>query len=356
MLFVYILVSMSLFSETGQDLFIPPGSERRRVVSPEFAFCGVDRGLPEQLVVMNPENFDGSSSVREYLQRFHLAANNNCWGPETKAAQLLYRLKGRAHDVIFGQFGEVSPTYSQIAEELTREFGGKREHRLAVLYRWETLKLGRGEEISDLRSNIRQMAAVLFCELGPEERERMCVDKFVCALDDPVLMRRLIDSNPSSMEEAYEIVLEEKRIMGVVAKKRRQSTPTDCRMVNGSDRQVSELAEQVQALTSRVEQMSEMLLEDRQRLEDRRVVKCYRCGREGHISKHCAQRDARACFRCRKRGHLARDCREPLQTDEAGQLDTSTTGPLNGEGTLREGDQASQTPDVRPSLKPNRPQ
>lgn len=40
-------------------------------------------------------------------------------------------------------------------------------------------------------------------------------------------------------------------------------------------------------------------------------MKCYSCGKSGHISKDCSvptDKVAKACYSCGKTGHISRDC------------------------------------------------
>nr|AAA51642.1 gag polyprotein [Simian immunodeficiency virus] len=40
-----------------------------------------------------------------------------------------------------------------------------------------------------------------------------------------------------------------------------------------------------------------------------RPVKCYKCGKFGHVQKNCTQKGPVVCLKCGKPGHFARDCR-----------------------------------------------
>nr|AJG43442.1 gag protein [Human immunodeficiency virus 1]AJG43443.1 gag protein [Human immunodeficiency virus 1]AJG43445.1 gag protein [Human immunodeficiency virus 1] len=42
----------------------------------------------------------------------------------------------------------------------------------------------------------------------------------------------------------------------------------------------------------------------------RRVVKCFNCGKEGHIAKNCRAPRKKGCWKCGKEGHQMKDCTE----------------------------------------------
>nr|UDP23969.1 gag protein [Human immunodeficiency virus 1] len=42
----------------------------------------------------------------------------------------------------------------------------------------------------------------------------------------------------------------------------------------------------------------------------RRIVKCFNCGKEGHIAKNCRAPRKRGCWKCGKEGHQMKDCTE----------------------------------------------
>ena len=46
---------------------------------------------------------------------------------------------------------------------------------------------------------------------------------------------------------------------------------------------------------------------------------CYRCGKPGHISSNCMDKDM-TCFNCRQNGHIQRGCPYPKKEQNGGGL------------------------------------
>nr|AHC00310.1 gag protein [Human immunodeficiency virus 1] len=42
----------------------------------------------------------------------------------------------------------------------------------------------------------------------------------------------------------------------------------------------------------------------------KRIIKCFNCGKEGHIAKHCRAPRKKGCWKCGKEGHQMKDCTE----------------------------------------------
>ena len=40
-------------------------------------------------------------------------------------------------------------------------------------------------------------------------------------------------------------------------------------------------------------------------------IKCYNCGKPGHLSQSCTEKETITCYNCNKTGHIAKDCKEP---------------------------------------------
>nr|AKN89894.1 gag protein [Human immunodeficiency virus 1] len=80
---------------------------------------------------------------------------------------------------------------------------------------------------------------------------------------------------------------------------------TACQGVGGPGHKARILAEAM----SQVQQASVMMQRSNFK-GPKRIVKCFNCGKEGHIAKNCRAPRKKGCWKCGKEGHQMKDCSE----------------------------------------------
>nr|AJD23663.1 gag protein [Human immunodeficiency virus 1]AJQ20115.1 gag protein [Human immunodeficiency virus 1] len=79
---------------------------------------------------------------------------------------------------------------------------------------------------------------------------------------------------------------------------------TACQGVGGPSHKARVLAEAMS-------QTSNAIMMQRSNFKgSRRIVKCFNCGKEGHIAKNCRAPRKKGCWKCGKEGHQMKDCTE----------------------------------------------
>nr|UBT20476.1 gag protein [Human immunodeficiency virus 1] len=79
---------------------------------------------------------------------------------------------------------------------------------------------------------------------------------------------------------------------------------TACQGVGGPGHKARVLAEAM----SQVQQSGVMM--QRGNFRGQRIIKCFNCGKEGHLARNCKAPRKRGCWKCGKEGHQMKDCTE----------------------------------------------
>nr|APA29337.1 gag protein [Human immunodeficiency virus 1] len=96
---------------------------------------------------------------------------------------------------------------------------------------------------------------------------------------------------------------------------------TACQGVGGPGHKARVLAEAM----SQVHQTSIMMQRGNFRGQ-KRTIKCFNCGKEGHLARNCRAPRKKGCWKCGKEGHQMRDCPGDRQANFLGKLWPSNKG------------------------------
>nr|QVI16926.1 gag protein [Human immunodeficiency virus 1] len=97
---------------------------------------------------------------------------------------------------------------------------------------------------------------------------------------------------------------------------------TACQGVGGPSHKARVLAEAMSQATS---SNTAIMMQRGNFKGPRKIVKCFNCGKEGHIAKNCRAPRKRGCWKCGKEGHQMKDCTE-RQANFLGKIWPSHSG------------------------------
>nr|QWX92736.1 gag protein [Human immunodeficiency virus 1] len=95
---------------------------------------------------------------------------------------------------------------------------------------------------------------------------------------------------------------------------------TACQGVGGPGHKARVLAEAM----SQVQQQSNIMMQ-KGNFRGQRTIKCFNCGKEGHLARNCKAPRKRGCWKCGKEGHQMKDCTE-RQANFLGRIWPSSKG------------------------------
>nr|AFR66866.1 gag protein [Human immunodeficiency virus 1] len=81
---------------------------------------------------------------------------------------------------------------------------------------------------------------------------------------------------------------------------------TACQGVGGPGHKARVLAEAMSQVTT----PPAIMMQRGNFKNQRRIIKCFNCGKEGHLAKHCRAPRKKGCWKCGKEGHQMKDCSE----------------------------------------------
>nr|AAW68177.1 gag protein [Human immunodeficiency virus 1] len=95
---------------------------------------------------------------------------------------------------------------------------------------------------------------------------------------------------------------------------------TACQGVGGPSHKARVLAEAMSQANSNV------LIQRSNFKGNKRIVKCFNCGKEGHIARNCRAPRKKGCWKCGKEGHQMKDCTTERQANFLGKIWPSHKG------------------------------
>nr|QHI45197.1 gag protein [Human immunodeficiency virus 1] len=82
---------------------------------------------------------------------------------------------------------------------------------------------------------------------------------------------------------------------------------TACQGVGGPSHKARVLAE---AMSKATNENAAIMMQRNNFKGQRKIIKCFNCGKEGHLARNCRAPRKRGCWKCGKEGHQMKDCTE----------------------------------------------
>ncbi|GFX96804.1 hypothetical protein TNCV_1648391 [Trichonephila clavipes] len=225
--------------------------------------------------------YDGKSSWQVYKTQFSIVADANQWDSQTKACQLAASLRADAADILQTLPETQRLDIDALVNALELRFGEKcvKDYsRLQLKSRQQKVS----ETLQELATDVERLSHLAFSDCPTEVREVLALQHFIDGVRDPEIQKalRMVDLKDLKGALVFAMKLE-------AAQQATRKDRHPIRAVNESDTSnssVERLERQMRSFMNRVESLMS------QKADGKKTLKCWTCGREGHLQRSCRAR------------------------------------------------------------------
>ncbi|GFU90866.1 retrovirus-related Pol polyprotein from transposon 412 [Trichonephila clavipes] len=225
--------------------------------------------------------YDGKSSWQVYKTQFSIVADANQWDSQTKACQLAASLRADAADILQTLPETQRLDFDALVNALELRFGEKcvKDYsRLQLKSRQQKVS----ETLQELATDVERLSHLAFSDCPTEVREVLALQHFIDGVRDPEIQKALRMADLKDLKGALVFAMKFEAAQQATRKDRHP-----IRAVNESDTSnssVERLERQMRSFLNRVESLMS------QKADGKKTLKCWNCGREGHLQRSCRAR------------------------------------------------------------------
>ncbi|GFU61120.1 retrovirus-related Pol polyprotein from transposon 17.6 [Trichonephila clavipes] len=221
--------------------------------------------------------YDGKSSWQVYKTQFSIVADAN----QTKACRLAASLRADAADILQTLPETQRLDFDALVNALELRFGEKcvKDYsRLQLKSRQQKVS----ETLQELATDVERLSHLAFSDCPTEVREVLALQHFIDGVRDPEIQKALRMADLKDLKGALVFAMKFEAAQQATRKDRHP-----IRAVNESDTSnsgVERLERQMRSFLNRVESLMS------QKADGKKTLKCWTCGREGHLQRSCRAR------------------------------------------------------------------
>ncbi|GFX69692.1 retrovirus-related Pol polyprotein from transposon 412 [Trichonephila clavipes] len=225
--------------------------------------------------------YDGKSSWQVYKTQFSIVADANQWDSQTKACQLAASIRADAADILQTLPETQRLDFDALVNALELRFGEKcvKDYsRLQLKSRQQKVS----ETLQELATDVERLSHLAFSDCPTEVREVLALQHFIDGVRDPEIQKALRMADLKDLKGALVFAMKFEAAQQATRKDRHP-----IRAVNESDTSnssVERLERQMRSFMNRVESLMS------QKADGKKTLKCWTCGREGHLQRSCRAR------------------------------------------------------------------
>ncbi|GFX20787.1 gag-Pol polyprotein [Trichonephila clavipes] len=224
--------------------------------------------------------YDGKSSWQVYKTQFSIVADANQWDSQTKACQLAASLRADAADILQTLPETQRLDFDALVNALELRFGEKCEGLQQTPAEVTAAESVRNAQ--ELATDVERLSHLAFSDCPTEVREVLALQHFIDGVRDPEIQKALRMADLKDLKGALVFAMKFEAAQQATRKDRHP-----IRAVNESDTSnssVERLERQMRSFMNRVESLMS------QKADGKKTLKCWTCGREGHLQRSCRAR------------------------------------------------------------------
>ena len=197
------LYNANLMTSTPKNPFTSQNPFTRDPTTNQTTSESIDTKRPKQIKkpIKLPDNFNGNTSLRDYLRHFDRCAVVNEWNSEESALFLSAALQGEAQKILHGMSDDDCKNYQKLVARLEARYGVETQKELHQA-RLTNRRQKDGESLKCLATEIRDLCSLAYQDLPPEAQERFCVQHFIDAINDRDDRMKLRRDKPRNLDVA----------------------------------------------------------------------------------------------------------------------------------------------------------
>ncbi|KAL0151489.1 hypothetical protein M9458_053275 [Cirrhinus mrigala] len=286
----------AVYSSVDECYFPELTRSRQRGRKPRRTFCDLssDSGEEcsdhrERIPTLRPGQFDGSTSWREFLNRFEDCAKANHWSERTMTVQMRFCLVGAAGAVIHKNPRSSCWDYARIVEEVEAAYSPSSEHAAAIGIELRQRVRRAGEPLHVLRDDIYEKVSIAYADRFEKEQDSISVEVFTNAMGDADIVQRLLEERPHRTRRTDASVTQlMQSAVRPMERKTRAAAVRECPDQSGSDEESSVPSNhEWRQKNSKAEFKHHLQKFNKRNKVSWEEIVCHNCQGIGHMRRNC---------------------------------------------------------------------